>query len=337
MEAPDGKLPMIENNFSIHTYIMAHENAPQIEPFTFENILKWFQENGENRFYSPNLTRELFVSHVLQMTNDGFIDWETNKAFLSTDEFINVLELVFEWNIFRDLSEQGGVRVVSEGLFYRNSGNKFGAFIDVVKIEDPRWFFAEYSLLEDVVAVGIPTNDRGRHVVEITPGLGIYAHSKNQDAAWDFIRRYLLPNASVFNSLPLRIDKFEAMMNFSMTTTTEEPRSSLWMPILDPVFGQMIPGEMRVLTEFEAAELQRIIDGIEDSQSSVWLLEVTENEIADLREIIDSADMLMPMFDRRLDTIVQRQIQAFIQLGLRTADGFAHDMQGHVQAYLDER
>jgi len=138
--------------------------------------------------------------------------------------------------------------------------------------------------------------------------LAISTTSTNQEAAWRFVRRLLLPDAPLFGeAFPLRIDRYEALIAEAMTpqlnheTGEEHPRFYVY-----------------------------IYEGL-----SVPVFAMTEAEAGDLRAIVESAS-LISRFDEALWNIVEEELQPFFA-GDRTAVDTARIMQNRIQTLLSER
>jgi len=82
-----------------------------------------------------------------------------------------------------------------------NNINQYQAYTDV--------------LGDDIVALGMPTQNGGAHVISTGYAFAISASSPHRDAAWDFIRRFLQPDLSIGQlwSFPLRMDVFDRMVD----------------------------------------------------------------------------------------------------------------------------
>jgi len=290
-EADDGRLTIIGNSFSIRTLLMLRENAALIDPFTFTSILMRLDESEELHLFADWMYRERFLHEAVHLSGDMFIDLKNNRANLDSEDFISVLEIAAglpaSYSIDNDRSDEWD-RLWRGELLLSN-----------------HWFNGPDSLLryqilmDDFFAVGMPTNEGGQHSIEDIGNFSINAGSEHKEAAWEFVRRFLLPGAEILRGLPLRIDMYEDIIDELM---------------LDNVYR----GEM-----YFSDSLQ------------FTLPKMTAEAAAEIREIVDGARMLSH-YDETIWMIILEDSEAFFS-GTRTVADTVRIMQNRVQTYLDER
>jgi hypothetical protein len=306
MEAHDGTLRLIDNNFFIYTNVTMRETAAQLEPLTFVSILSKFDESHNPVLFGSWLSDFEFLATSVLASDGGFIDWANGIAKFDNDVFPellyvsallpNVNELIDYFNEMSIEEERLHLEAIRNGdiLFY-------GAFINNIGILQEL-----QAVLGDIVPIGFPTETGGRHTIMSQGNIGINADSVYQDGAWSFVRRLLLPEAAapIHHALPLRVDQFEEQIADMMTP--------------------------------------RIVGGVEQSitawfgrHTRVELYAMTEEEAADIRALIHSADLSF-RFDETVHMILMEESELFFD-GQRTAEETARVIQSRVQAYLDER
>ena len=187
-----------------------------------------------------------------------------------------------------------------------------------LSISDVNAFRIARAQIGDIVAIGEPTFSGGHNIARVTGSIGIYAKSQNQDAAWSFIRRLLLPEADTDTSalgLPLRIDKFEEQILEAMTQEFYDFDA--------PQFG-IVSGE-------EMPKFNVSGDGLLGTP----IFAMTEEEALEIRSIIDST-VVGSRPDLTIRMIIIEEFQAF-KNDLRTAADAARIIQNRVQTYLNEQ
>lgn len=309
MEAADGTLPMLVNNFSIQTLVGNADAVSGLNNWTLADMLALLRETDDaNMPYVLGewMTSERFLETVLLFAGGDFIDWDENRANLDTDEFRDLLEIAarlpHEWDgeMRRDDFVSHFTRMErGEQLLYMTH----------------LWQATDYQVLtagmDDVVALGLPTAAGGQHVV--VPGhaaLGISASSVHQDVAWDFVRIFLLPEADIFWSFPLRIDLFDEMIEDEMT----------------PQFW----------TDENGNEIEQSKGGWGfDGGLTIELYAMTAAEAAGLREIVENASLTQRR-DAQVMEIVMEQVLPFFG-GDATAADTARILQNRIQTYLHEQ
>ncbi|MCL2662091.1 MAG: hypothetical protein FWE83_02020 [Oscillospiraceae bacterium] len=306
MEAPDGTLPLIGNDFFIYTNITMRETAAQLEPLTFARIRDRLDESDNPVLFGNWLSDFEFLVISVLLSDGGFIDWANGNARFDNDGFIELLELSARLptvdeltDYFSEMSreeEQLHLEAIQNGniLFYPAYINNINKLREL------------QTVLGDIVPIGFPTETGGRNVIMGHGSIGINADSIHPDAAWQFVRRLLLPEAAVpaYNALPLRKDRFEELVADMMTP--------------------------------------RIVGGVEQSTTAwlgrhtqVELYAMTEEEAADIRALVHNADLPF-QYDETVYMILMEESPLFFD-GQRTAEATARVIQNRVQAYLDER
>ena len=312
MEAPDGTLPLVNNTFTIHTLITMRETASQLEPLTFSGLRNLLDEpNTPEMFGMQHPSRCNFLFNFVFMSSGDFINWSTNTAKFDKSSFVDLLEISAHLPSLDELEDYFRERSLEEEAIYWET-SYWNAMRNGQILFMDSWFNNIITLqslqaaLGDIVAVGVPTENGGRHLAMAFGDIGITKMSAHQEAAWSFVRRLLLPGAVVPTyTLPLRIDIFEKQITEAMTP--------------------------------------RITAGIEES-ITVWLEHnyqvqinaMTEDEAAALRTLVHSAVNARFHYDETVHAILTEESQMFFN-GRRTAEVTARIIQNRVQAYLDER
>jgi hypothetical protein len=308
-ETGEGTLPFISNGFDIRTMIVTQETAENISPFTFESILHLLNDPTSPEVFGAWWFDFYFITFALENSDNEFIDMDENTANLDSAEFINVLKIAEN---MRSLGFDGSVSgVIDEQLNFAKMHSGELLLVDTFAFSIEGHLFR--LALGDSVAIGLPSPTGGVHRIRpMQSNLAINATSENGEAAWSFVRRFLLPGYSLANyvpwmwpGLPLRIDTLEMQL--------EE---------------YMIPN---------------IVDGAEqpiftwggDELPVVSVYSMTEPQAAEFLEIVKSA-RAGTIFSRTIMDIINEDVGTFL-FGGRTAEDTARIMQSRVQLYLWER
>ena len=311
LERPAGTLPFIANNFTIITMLAKRETAELLNPYTFDNILRNIDRSDPYAYAGHWFTGISILSNAVGNTQ-GFIDWDSRQANFDNPEFIDLLEIA------KTLPKEFGSSLMEMDVVYKriSDGRQMLLPTYIFTIEDVRITRAQIG---DIIAIGVPTYMGGQNKVHIMGDIGIYAKSPNQEAAWSFVRRLLLPEANVDNAtvvgnevlgMPLRIDKFNEQIAESMI-------QEFWdadIPFLGAVKGEEMP---RVTI------------------NDVPIYAMTEEEAAEIRAIVTGAT-LGSRSDNTVWMIIDEEYQAFIN-GVRSSADTARIIQNRVQTYLYEQ
>jgi hypothetical protein len=306
MEAPDGTLPLITNDFFVYTMITMRETAAQLEPLTFVSIRDRLDEPDNPVLFGSWIPDFEFLALSVLISDDGFIDWATGKACFYNGDFIKLLEFSALLPTVDELSDYyNEISREEEQLHWESIQNGnilfYGAFVsNINRLRELQ------AVLGDIVPIGFPTETGGRHIVMSYGSIGINADSVHPEGAWCFVRRLLLPEAAVptYYALPLRIDRFEERIADMMTP--------------------------------------RIVGGVEQSitawpgrHTQVELYAMTEAEAADIRTLVYNANFPFH-YDQTVFTILMEESRLFFDRQ-RSAEATASVIQNRVQAYLDEQ
>jgi len=311
LETRDGELPYLPTDFSVSTDIALRETANRIGLYTYTNLFRMLDEPDVVSIYNK---KDGYIVGIDGINYYSFIDFEANKAHFNSEEFISWLEMTAKMPLYYSYDEyfSGTSRLPGEDIInMRNGEQLLAGFL----MDDPGIFRLYRALIGDIVAVGIPTRTGGQYEVGFQNGrFGINANSPHKEAAWDFLRRFFLPDAPVsrFTQLSIRIDKYEEHIAELMTP--------------------------------------KIVDGVEiPSSATIWGMDasdyfgmdievyaMTEEEAAAVREIIDNASLVVDGNNEVIQQIFNEATIPFFK-GIRNAAETAQIIQNRVQRYLDER
>jgi hypothetical protein len=191
-------------------------------------------------------------------------------------------------------------------------GEQLLDMIDISRI--PAYQMYTGMLGDDIVALGLPTREGGAHLINIYNALAINVQSPHQGAAWNFIRRFLLPDImpdiDIDSTFPIRIDLFEALID----------QAKIPITIIDEDGNEV--------------EVSRGFMGQGDD-SMVEMKALTDAEERGLRAIVESASIL-GQFNEIVTNMVREETASFFA-GSRSAADTARVLQNRIQTYLNER
>ncbi|MCL2563571.1 MAG: extracellular solute-binding protein [Oscillospiraceae bacterium] len=310
VETSGGSLPMLPNAFGVQTMIGMADTVGHIDSWTLADMLRFVDETDVPNVMGEWLTGENFIWQALAFDGGAFLDWDENRAHLDNADFIDLLEVAARLPAVRD--DEMGQSWAGDEFTMMCRGEQL---LNMTWLSHPDRFQEMTAALGEIVALGVPTADGGAHVISPREGLGINAASAHQDEAWAFVRRFLLPEATIgYWDFPVRLDLFNAMMEEAMTPlfwTADDP----WRE------GEI--GEAR-------------------PHGHVWLDEgavpfyaMTAEDAAALREIVETAS-IMGHFDEGVFEMVREELLPFFA-GDRSAADTARILQNRVQTFMSER
>ncbi|MCL2842278.1 MAG: extracellular solute-binding protein [Oscillospiraceae bacterium] len=306
LETEDGTLPLMGNSFGISTMVGMADTAPEKEDWNLAALLDLIEQTPPGT--SPMgdwLTAESFLSSMLFFSGDEFIDWSNGTADLDSEAFIDLLEIAYR--LPREIDDNiDWTEFVSEHTRMVQGEQ----FVMMSQIWSADTSMQVYSAMGDVRFLGMPTNEGGAHVLHVEAGFGINSGSEHKDAAWDFVRQFLLADARIDWQLPIRIDRFEAAIEEAMTPETfiDEDGNEVEQSQGGMGFGDGFMVDLYALTEEEAATLRELVSaasllGRGDEAVSEMITEELLPFLAGDRSAADTARILQ----NRITTLLRER------------------------------
>ena len=316
IETQNGMLPFITSDFTISTMTALRVNADKLNPLTFNSILNRLDEVGLYSFNHSFMVRKGVLRDFLFSSGNVFIDMKNRQANLDSEPFINVLEIISR------LPDE----LYDEYEYFDNAYAPLRRMLNgeqlLLKTGFGRHFYSymiQRAVLGDVVAVGVPGSTGGQHLIHLGLVLGINANSPHKDVAWNFIRRFLLPDTDFTNTIgiPLRIDEFEKAIAEWVT-----PQFATDLDIDNPDLGGIDSKELPLFSNtFQNGDTFHVYS-------------MTANEVSEIKSIIENA-IVLESYNNIIWEIVEEEIQAFFS-GRRSAEDTVRVIQNRVQTYLNE-
>ena len=316
-EAQDGSLVMMPYAFRITTWVGMGETVGNIESWTFSQM-RIMVEQAADENMNPIATNGIgmtmsaweLLMNALRNSDSGFIDWTENTADLDNEDFIDFLELIA--NLPHD---PAGFSIDSHQ--YSAARMQSGEQLLSYEIIDSVNMYQMYRFVfgEDMVFIGYPSRGGGAHSASF-PGISINASSAHPEAAWQFIRQFLMPDLDLNPwltgeaSIPLRIDELEAQIEDAMTPRFETDARG---------------NQVEVPRRHYSVNLTR----------DVPLYAMTEAQAREFRSIIESVNRRW-LQNAAVEDIIQEELLPFLA-GNRSAADTARIMQNRVQTFLWER
>ncbi len=154
------------------------------------------------------ISRDTFLDQGLAYSGNSYIDWENKTCNFNSDSFIEFLEFAKELpETYEDTAWQE---------FKESSYHEDESLFNIVTMNGIRGYsyFRYIQFGEEISFVGYP-NDMGINNSVIMPEarFAISAQSQNKDAAWEFIKSFLMEDYQdkLMYAIPIRKSSFEKM------------------------------------------------------------------------------------------------------------------------------
>jgi len=332
LELSDGTLPGIVTTFSINTMIGTRETVGHIDSWTPSAMLTLAEESNLEYPFDTPMLRWSFIWNQL-WTGAEFIDWENFKANIDSDAFISMLES----SKFIPENREPGLRYLTlETYFKLLRGESLILWEAFSTINDYR--FVADLIGEDMIILGQPTADGGKHFLTIGQPIGINAAAQNAGGAWEFLRTLLLNVVSytdyygdIYYNFPVHIGLFEELI---LDATT-------------PRYAKNTDGSIQIDDDGNPVEIPHFIKrtsadalpdgagfGVLDIETEIYTM--SDFATAQLCNIVYNSTPFKSRFSETLTEMLYNDIDMYVE-GARTAEDTARLMQNRVQRYLSEQ
>ena len=205
----DGKMYTIIPSFVIRTMISKEEYFNQGRGMNFNEFEVFLDSHpNSNPFY--NATRDEVFENFLAMGGNPFYSFSSEKCNFTSEEFKVFLEYLKDYP--EEMIYDRDAYEYDELL--ANSYSNGDSLLLMCDMETPESIVRYEKLFfkDKVSAVGYP-NDKGYsgYIVPATYTIGISKTTNNADAAWQFVRWFLLDNyqKGIESSIPASVKAFD--------------------------------------------------------------------------------------------------------------------------------
>lgn len=308
LEAPlraaevDGGLYMLFGAVSISTLAGDAAVVGDRQSWSLEELQAAYSAMPEGSTVLPYIYRKIDVfSYMLPMCLDGYVDWDTGQCSFDNDHFRSILEFINSFPSEVDWSSTEAVN--AEISDRRQNGLQMLSceFIDSVD----RMVFIDAQYRGNASFVGYPLGDGSTGSCFIIAGnrTAISSACRNKDAAWEFIRRTLLPRYS------------EEMLR-SQRTQVRIPVNRLLYHLANKVDSEREAHKTMLFVEGPVVELapatQEDVQRLDDLVNSINKIELCDAVIYDI--VLEQCG---PYFagDKTLDEtvdMIQRRVGLYV-------------------------
>ena len=305
----EGKLYGIMPQFYVSTTMAKASKTGEISGWTLSEMLDFAENsNAENLFSYGD--RNTVFHYCIYNNIDEFINWETGECFFNSPDFIRVLEFA------KQFPEEFNYNEEQEGTHAKLQSDKIllmqGTISSVQEYQMMQGMFGE-----KIAYVGFPNSERSGNLIYPTGGsMGISARSKHKDGAFEFMQTLLseeyqmsLVSGHGGWGFPVKKSALEAQFEKDMTPEyyTDENGNQV--------------------------EEMKTSWGYDDFNIDIYAAK--EDEIAQVRELIGSANRLAGSVNQQLVNIVTEETEAFFK-GQKSAEDTAGVIQNRIQIYVSE-
>ncbi len=201
LEAPlraaevDGGLYMVFDSVSINTLAGDANTVGDRQSWTLAELQTAYSAMPEGSTVLAYICRKIDVaSCILPMSLDSFVDWNTGKCSFDSESFRSILEFINNFPSEVDWSSDEAIN--AEISWRRQNGLQMLSSETIDSLDRMVFINAQYG--GNASFVGYPMEDGNAGSCFVIAGrrTAISSACRNRDAAWEFIRRSLLPRYS---------------------------------------------------------------------------------------------------------------------------------------------
>lgn len=226
MEAPlkaaevDGGLYMVFDSVRIQTLFGAEGVVGDRTSWSLQDLQDVFASMPADstilEFYTDKAT---LCSKIFPMVLDAYVDWETGKCSFDSAGFRGVLEFISSFPDESPWTDSSVEKAISAELTERVlSGRQMLISVLILSAQEIQHYDA--LLGGRCSPVGYPVEDGsvGSCFVPAGTKLAMSSVCRNKDAAWEFIRQYLLPQGrggiDLCSSIPVNLADYNKAINY---------------------------------------------------------------------------------------------------------------------------
>ena len=311
-----GKLYQAAPGFSVITLIGAADVVGDRNGWSFDDLEAALATMPEGCTpLDPAMGRNEVLMMCLFVDMNSYVNWEQGTCDFQNEDFCKLLDFCGTFPAEADYSSDYG------SMTGRISAGK-QMLMDTTIYDLDELDYNDQYFGGNCSYVGYPTRSGSGSVVMLSNGFAMSAGCRNKEAAWEFLRMFLLPEYQRQQyGLPLRQDVLKEKIEEAGIRYEMDEK-----------------GEYRLDDEGNRIPISRGGMGMTDEFGNVVQLElygVTDEQIDKFMKVIESADQAMDL-NTRIYNIVKEEAAAFFA-GQKSPEEVAKLIQTKVSLYLGEQ
>ncbi len=311
----DGGLYQVTSNFNVATLIGAASVVGDKPGWTYQDLLAALATMPEGCDALDMYTTRGDLLRTLLCTDlNHYVDWTKGSCSFESQDFIDMLEFTakFPAEIPDDMEWESSSTRIAEGRQMLTTAYLYS-------VDSMIWNDAQFGI-EGCTYIGYPTNDGVGSFMNLETGYAMSAKCADKEAAWSFLRSFLLDETqeNQWNGIPISKKVYQDKLNEAMTVEYEKDENGEY--VLDEE-GEKVPVSIGGFWMEDGTEYQ--------------VYAMTQEQADKLWEAVTTCDKVMEQ-DDAIYNIVFEQAQAFYS-GQKTAEEVARLIQSKVTIYVNEQ
>ncbi len=305
--AYDGKTYAIIPGFQVNTLAGKKSIFGDKKGWTMAEFTEFMNAQDSDVTAMGLMTKQDFVDSMMYYCIADFIDRETGTAKFDSDEFINVLKYTEKYPKEIDYESFDDSYWSESDSFYRQDKTLL-LRMSLYNFRDA-CYQTQSMFGEPINYIGYPSAIREGNSFGTESCIAINSKSKNQEAAWEFVRQFLLDDyqENNINCFPVKKSALEKMAKKAM--------------------------EPQTYTD-EDGNIQTYKDTYYIAGEEIEVDPPTQADIDQMMDVLTSVNKVTSYNDDVLN-IVKEEAESFYN-GQKSAEEVAKIIQGRVQIYVNE-
>lgn len=304
----DGELYAVVPSFSVETCTAKSEWVEQKESWSIQEMQEVVAKMPEGASaFGESYGRESMLNIAMSYTSDQFIDWESGKCNMDSEEFKALLSYIATYPAEESMVWDEDYWMNEYEVQWHNDKTLMMS-TSIYSIADFDSMNSAY-LDEDYSIVGFPCAPEMGAVLSANTAYAISEKSNNKEVAWEFIRYYLT-------------DEYQQTIQWSLPVNEEALYQQAMEATKKPVWIDEFGNETEYDQTYWIAGQEIIIEPM------------TEAEVEELLEYIKSVKNTWSYKEDILE-IINEEAAPFFE-GQKSVDEVVKIIQSRVQLYVDE-
>lgn len=309
----NGKLCQITPSFNVQTLIGASTVVGKKPGWTYKDLMAALSTMPEGcDALDMYTTREDLLRTLVCADLDHFVDWSTGKCSFDSEDFIELLEFVamFPDSIPDDMEWESPSDRIAQG-------RQMLTYAYLYSVESMLWNDVQFGE-QGCTYIGYPTNNGVGSVMYLDAGYGMSSACKNKEAAWEFLRSFLLEDAqnSVWG-IPVTLKAYQKQLDAAMTP------------------DYVLDENGKIKLDEEGNKVQNPRSSYWDEDGEHYIYAMSQEQADKLWEAVTTCTKVMST-DESIYSIVNEQAQAYFS-GQKSAQDVARLIQSKVTIYVNEQ
>lgn len=305
----DGSLYRIAPSFSVNTFAAKTADVGEEPGWTMDEAMAILAGKPEGTQLLSEITASNFMYYTMWICGQEYVNWESGECYFDAEGFRKILE--YANSLPREIDYTG---VMDDESYWQEMETQYRNEKTILSMQYISSFrdyaYAKQAVFgEDITLIGFPTESGVGGSLNIGNTMAISALSKNQDAAWEFLKSFLMEDYqdNLGYDFPIRISSLQKLEEKSWEkpyTIDEEGNKHTY----DDYF---------------------YLGGIE-----VEVVPLTKEESGELLEYIESLD-IMCTYNEALNNIITEETESYFS-GQKSVDEVVDIIQSRAKIYVSE-